>query len=238
MHICSLGAIVVLFFLAACYGNKCLPRGTVKKRSYIESENGNYKLILKESGDLELLCRDKLLWSSHTSNKDADVFQFQSDGNLVIRNVNGVDVWESNTVYDGWGFDGPPDRLILQDDGNLVLYAGSTAKWSTETYGKCPTGNYCSHSFWKTVTFLPTIYRLFLYHCLKIVQKRSYFWSVFSGICTEYRDLLCKYPYSVRIQEIADHKSFPILDIFHTVCKLHVSILLYAMAASLVHLTI
>ena len=73
----------------------------MKKRSYIESESDNYKLILKERRDLDLLCRDKLLWSSQIPNKDADVFQFQCDRNLVIRNVNGVDVWESNTVHDG-----------------------------------------------------------------------------------------------------------------------------------------
>ena len=155
---------------------------------------------------MELLCRDKLLWSSHTSDKDADVFKFQSDGNLVIRNVNRVDVWESNTVYDGWGFDEPLCHIILKDDGNLVLYAGSIAKWSSEIYGKCPTGNYCSHSFWKIITFLLTIYRLFLYHCVKVVQIRSFSWSVFFGIWTERGDLLHNYWYSVRIQENTDQK--------------------------------
>ena len=143
LHYHSLSTIFVLFFLAACYGNKCLPHGTMKKGSYIKSESGNYKLILTESGDLELLCRGKLLWSSHTSDKNADVFQFQSDGNLVIRNVSGAGVWETNTMHNELGFDGPPDRLILQNDGNLVSYAGNIAKWSTEAYGKCLTGNFC-----------------------------------------------------------------------------------------------
>ena len=115
----------------------------MKKGSYIKSESGNYKLILTESGDLKLLCRDKLLWSNHTSDKNADVFQFQSDGNLVIRNISGAGVWETNTMHNELVFDGPPDRLILQNDGNLVLYAGSIAKWSTETYGKCLTDNFC-----------------------------------------------------------------------------------------------
>ena len=49
--------------------------------------------------------------------------------------------------------------------------------------------------------FLLTIYRLFLYHCVKIVQIRSFFWSIFSGIRAEHGDLLRTYPYSVRIQE-------------------------------------
>ena len=115
----------------------------MKKGSYIKSESGNYKLILTESGDLELLFRDKLRWSSHTSEKNADVFLFQSDGNLVIRNVTGAGVWETNTMHNELGFDKPPDRLILQNDGNLVLYAGNIAKWSKKTYGKCLTGSFC-----------------------------------------------------------------------------------------------
>ena len=43
-------------------------------------------------------------------------------------------------------------------------------------------------------------------HCLKSVQIRSYFWSVFSCICIEYGDLLRKSPYSIQIQENTDQK--------------------------------
>ena len=128
--------------LAACYDNVCHPYGTLKKGDFIVSESGVYKLILKKSGSLELLRWDALIWSSNTVSSDIDVFQFQSDGNLVIRKTNGTYAWESKTVYDGLGFDPPPDNLILQNNGNLVLYAGSKVKWSTETHGKCPTGKY------------------------------------------------------------------------------------------------
>ena len=37
-------------------------------------------------------------------------------------------------------------------------------------------------------------------HCVKIVQLRSYFWSVFSCILTECGDLLCKSPVNIHIQ--------------------------------------
>ena len=40
--------------------------------------------------------------------------------------------------------------------------------------------------------------------CVKSVQIRSYFWSVFSCIRTEYRDLLGKSPCLVRLQENTD----------------------------------
>ena len=42
-------------------------------------------------------------------------------------------------------------------------------------------------------------------YCVKSVQIRSYFWSVFSCIRIEYGDLR-KSPYSIRIQENTDQK--------------------------------
>ena len=43
-------------------------------------------------------------------------------------------------------------------------------------------------------------------HFVKSVQIRSFFWSAFSGIQTEYEDLRSKSPYSIRIQENMDQK--------------------------------
>ena len=43
-------------------------------------------------------------------------------------------------------------------------------------------------------------------HCVKSVQIRSYFWSLFSCIQNDYGHLLSKSPYSVRIQENTDQK--------------------------------
>ena len=53
--------------------------------------------------------------------------------------------------------------------------------------------------------------------CVKSIQIRSFFLSVFSCIWTEYRDLLCKFPYSVRIQKNTDQKKTPYFDTFHAV---------------------
>ena len=52
-------------------------------------------------------------------------------------------------------------------------------------------------------------------HCVKSVQIRSFFWSIFSCIRTEYVVLLCKSPYSVQIQENADQKNsvFELFDV-------------------------
>ena len=45
------------------------------------------------------------------------------------------------------------------------------------------------------------------FHCMKSIQIRSFFWSAFYCIRTEYGDLLRKSPYSVRLQENARSKS-------------------------------
>ena len=51
-------------------------------------------------------------------------------------------------------------------------------------------------------------------HCVKSVQIRSFFWSVFSRIRTEYREILSIYPYSVPMRENADQKKLRIWTIF------------------------
>ena len=47
-------------------------------------------------------------------------------------------------------------------------------------------------------------------HCVKSVQIRSFSWSVFSRVRTEYRNLWSKFPYSVRILENTDQKKLRI----------------------------
>ena len=49
-----------------------------------------------------------------------------------------------------------------------------------------------------------------LFHCVKIVQIRSFFWSLFSCIRTEYGDFRSKSPYSVQRQENTDQKKLRI----------------------------
>ena len=44
-------------------------------------------------------------------------------------------------------------------------------------------------------------------HYVKSVYIRSFFWSIFFRIRTEYGDLLCKPPYSVRMQKNKDQKN-------------------------------
>ena len=47
-------------------------------------------------------------------------------------------------------------------------------------------------------------------HCVKRVQMRSFFWSVFSRVRTEYGEILRISPYSVRMRENTDQKKLRI----------------------------
>ena len=51
-------------------------------------------------------------------------------------------------------------------------------------------------------------------HCVKFVQKRSFFWSGFSRIRTGYGEIRIISPYSVRMQENKDQKKLRIWTLF------------------------
>ena len=100
----------------------------------LQSSNGKYKLILQRYGNLELICESLgLLWSTNTINSNADFLYFVKNGyELVLRGKDNTSLWKVS--YRG----GSPEMLIVQDDGNLVLY--DTLKrslWSTNSQDKC-----------------------------------------------------------------------------------------------------
>ena len=55
-----------------------------------------------------------------------------------------------------------------------------------------------------------------LLHCLKSVQIRSFFWSVFSGIRTEYGEIRSISPYSVQMRENADMNNSDFRYLLHS----------------------
>ena len=55
---------------------------------------------------------------------------------------------------------------------------------------------------------------MLLDRCVKNVQIRSLFWSVFSRICTEYGEIQSISPYSARMRENTDQKKLRICTLF------------------------
>ena len=56
--------------------------------------------------------------------------------------------------------------------------------------------------------------KMLMKHCVRSVQIRSFLWSVFSYIWTEYGDLLRKSSYSLQTQENTDQKKLRIWTLF------------------------
>jgi subtilisin family serine protease len=98
----------------------------------LTSPNGTYTLYLQEfDGNLVLYKNgNQALWA--IGSRPDSWFTAQTDGNLVAYKSEGGAAWASNTSGRGAG------NLVLQDDGNLVLYRVSdhTVIWATNTNGR------------------------------------------------------------------------------------------------------
>ena len=109
-------------------------------------------LVLQTDGNLVLYsAAHRALWASGTKGSGATRLVMQDDGNLVLYPASGPAVWATHTgrallppgsrltagqallnrVSNVHG--GPYTRLAMQTDGNLVVYYGRKAVWSTHT---------------------------------------------------------------------------------------------------------
>jgi hypothetical protein len=90
---------------------------------------GRFRLGITPGGDLQLLDRSSgsVIW--HTGKIGASTFSLTADGNFIVVDGGGGTIFSSHTSGH------PGASLQLQADGNLVVYAGSTALWSTGTGG-------------------------------------------------------------------------------------------------------
>lgn len=92
----------------------------------LTSNNGAYKLVLQDDGNLVLSAGDTSVWSTETNGQRVVRAEVQQDGNFVLYTEKDA-VWASQTK-------GAKDvRLILQDDRNLVLYGFDGPAWSSNT---------------------------------------------------------------------------------------------------------
>lgn len=84
----------------------------------ISSPNGTYKVTLQPDGNVVLYKGTAALWATGTNGKDVDAFKVQNDGNIVAYIKGGIPTWSSLTN----GKSGNETVLMMQDDGNLILY--------------------------------------------------------------------------------------------------------------------
>ena len=67
---------------------------------------------------------------------------------------------------------------------------------------------------YKIILFQDFLETAFMQHCVKYVQIRTFFWSIFSRIRTELEEILRISPYSVQIRENTDQKKLHFWTLF------------------------
>ena len=99
-----------------CRDEKCLPNGILRREKFLKSKNSRYQLHLRRNGNLVLTCRGRPIWTSFTSNNAVDFLYFNKEGtSLILRGKNNSTIWRAPNTGKG-------KKLVLQDDGKLVLY--------------------------------------------------------------------------------------------------------------------
>lgn len=130
---------------------------TLAANQTLLSTDGSNSLVMQSDGNLVLFHNFKKIWSSNTAGSGAVTLRNQPDGNLVLYKSNGQAVWGSGTVQYGNSLTNVnavlgngltlrqgqmlqsydrKHKLILQSDGNLVIYGPHGATWGSGTDGK------------------------------------------------------------------------------------------------------
>ncbi len=61
-------------------------------------------------------------------------FSLERDGNMILRKAESLKSKKKHILWRS-GTSGPVTKLLMQQDGNLVLYHNGKARWSTGTNG-------------------------------------------------------------------------------------------------------
>ena len=89
----------------------------MKKRLSIQSESGTYKLLVNETGNLEIWCTNEMVWSTYTFDKYIEFLYLDSDG-LCLLGKDGSN--RLNVTLNK--LKRKVDFLIMRNDGNLVIF--------------------------------------------------------------------------------------------------------------------
>ena len=111
-------------------------------------------LLMQADGNLVLYSPTQAIWASNTNGKGTSYLNLQDDGNLVVYQMpasgSATPTWATNTtilrsvlnagetLQPNQSLVSPNGllKLLLQSDGNLVLYNQNTPKWASNTAGQ------------------------------------------------------------------------------------------------------
>lgn len=85
------------------------------------SKNGQYFFVYQGDGNLVVYTRNEQpIWASNSHNQGGTFCEMQGDGNLVIY-ANSRPIWSTGTHGSTKGYYHSDTKLVMQDDGNMVL---------------------------------------------------------------------------------------------------------------------
>ena len=130
------------FFSEKCKKDKCFRYGILKKGEFIQSKSGVYKLLLNETGSLEIWCPNEKVWSTDTDKYiqflylgNDGLYLLGKDGNNRL-NVTALDTLKQNA--DSLQLKQNADLLQMQNDGSLVIFDKNGAiAWKYTPGKKC-----------------------------------------------------------------------------------------------------
>lgn len=113
------------------YGGATLEHGGRLRHQSLTSPSGAHTLVHQSDGNLVLYCTasDDAVWATHTWWSGDGWVDF-ADGDLVLRNACGADIWRAGTTS--------ARRLTVADDGTLTLSDADGATVWTFTGHECP----------------------------------------------------------------------------------------------------
>jgi hypothetical protein len=128
---------------------------TLAAGQQIISPDGHYALTMKANGDLvEHIAGGRTLWTTATSGHPKARAIMQVNGNLVVSDAASSAIWSSNSS----AASGCP-RLVIQEDGNVVIYT-ATAIWSSASRDDRMRAGDVLEPGWSLCSVSPEAYRL------------------------------------------------------------------------------
>jgi hypothetical protein len=110
-------------------GSILTPGGVAAPGSYLQSVNGQYRLVMQRDGNLVLYASpNRALWATGTENNPGASAVMQRDGNFVVYSASNRALWATGTENN------PGASAVVQRDGNFVVYSASgRALWASHT---------------------------------------------------------------------------------------------------------
>ncbi|GAW52461.1 hypothetical protein PD653_4558 [Nocardioides sp. PD653] len=99
---------------------------------WLRSSNGAYTLVMQSDANLVLYHGSRAIWASGTNGRPVHHLKLHDNGCMALIDSSGNWLWRPSPDPCNKG----GDHLAVQNDGNLVLYAGSRAVWASNTSGR------------------------------------------------------------------------------------------------------